>query len=131
MDVVGAEFDGLVETERFGINMVPRTRIDMMGTLMVGLAINHEEALVRVRQAIEGEEGDLSEREGMVVVTMVSMQVERSTSVHLVPSQDLQYDYLFGITQGWKSPHFERHLVELSNNIALKSVSYLRPTFRG
>lgn len=90
MYVVGAKFGGLVETEQSGIDMVIRTGVDMMGTPMVSLAIDHEGTLVRARKAIEGEEGDPSKREGMAVVIVVGTQAEGGTSVDPLPSEVLQ-----------------------------------------
>lgn len=47
----GVDFGGLVEVGRSKIDLVPRSGIDMvlMENPMVGLDINHEEALVKMR----------------------------------------------------------------------------------
>lgn len=54
MDAEGAKF-GVLMVSPSGIDMVPGTVVGMVGTPMVGLAINHKESLFRVEQYIKGD----------------------------------------------------------------------------
>lgn len=53
----------------------------LMETLTICPTIDHEEALVRVKQAIKGEEGCPLKREWMIIEIAREVQIERGTSI--------------------------------------------------